>query len=136
MSTKAVQVYERVEALLAEGTEKADAFRQLATEFGQPVDSVRGAYYTGRKQASGDPTESKPRSRPARKRETTAEAAVTAAVTALENAIASINGELQDAQRRAEEAQGEYEALQATAGTKIEAIQAKIAMLSSEEAPA
>lgn len=135
MSTKAVQVYERVEALVTAGTEKADAFRQLATEFGQPVDSVRGAYYTGRKQASGDPAESKPRSRPARKRETTAEAAVASAVSALESAIESIESELQDAQRRAEEAQAEYKALKATAGTRIEAIQAKIVVLGTEEAP-
>jgi hypothetical protein len=43
--TKAQQVYERVEALIASGVKKADAFKQVADEVGQPVNSVRGAYY-------------------------------------------------------------------------------------------
>ncbi len=43
--TKAQEVYERVEALVASGVKKADAFRQLADELGQPFNSVRGAYY-------------------------------------------------------------------------------------------
>ena len=43
--TKAQEVYERVEALMASGTRKADAFRQLADEYGQPMNSIRGAYY-------------------------------------------------------------------------------------------
>jgi len=43
--TKAQEVYERVEALVASGVRKADAFRQVAEEFGQPFNSMRGAYY-------------------------------------------------------------------------------------------
>ena len=43
--TKAQEVYERVEALVADGARKADAFRQLAEEYGQPQNSIRGAYY-------------------------------------------------------------------------------------------
>ena len=43
--TKAQEVYERVEALVASGVSKADAFRQVADEYGQPFNSMRGAYY-------------------------------------------------------------------------------------------
>ena len=35
--TKAQQIYERINALVADGVAKADAFRQLADEYGQPV---------------------------------------------------------------------------------------------------
>ena len=45
MATKAEEVWDKVEALVASGTSKAEAFKQLAKEYGQPVDSVRGAYY-------------------------------------------------------------------------------------------
>ncbi len=43
--TKAQEVYERVEALVASGAKKADAFRQVAEEYGQPFASMRCAYY-------------------------------------------------------------------------------------------
>ena len=43
--TKAQEVYDRVEALVASGVRKADAFRQVAEELGQPFNSMRGAYY-------------------------------------------------------------------------------------------
>ena len=43
--TKAQQTYERINALVSGGMQKAAAFKQLAEEYGQPVDSVRGAYY-------------------------------------------------------------------------------------------
>ena len=43
--TKAQQTFERINALVESGKTKADSFKQLAEEYGQPVDSVRGAYY-------------------------------------------------------------------------------------------
>ena len=43
--TKAQEVWERVEAVVASGVRKADAFRQVAEEYGQPFNSIRGAYY-------------------------------------------------------------------------------------------
>ena len=43
--TKAQEVYERTEALVASGVKKADAFRTLAEEYGKDFNSIRGAYY-------------------------------------------------------------------------------------------
>ena len=44
--TKAQQVYEEIEAMTATGeVKKAEAFKTLAEQYGQPVDSLRGAYY-------------------------------------------------------------------------------------------
>lgn len=51
--TKAQQVYERVEKLVAEGSSRPDAFKQLARELGIQVNSVRGSYYSGRPDAAG-----------------------------------------------------------------------------------
>ena len=62
--TKAQEVYEKVEALVASGMKKADAFRQAADEFDQPFNSIRGAYYTHTRTLGGTP------SRPRGKRET------------------------------------------------------------------
>ena len=43
--TKAAQIHERIEAAVASGTPKADAFRELADDSGSPPKSVQGAYY-------------------------------------------------------------------------------------------
>ena len=130
--TKAQQTYERIEALVASGTGRPQAIKQLAAEYGQSVDSVRGAYYTGRKQASGETTA--PRStRPRKQRETTEQDAVGWAVTTLENAIGAIETEVDEARVRAEEAQREYDALSTAAPKRIEVIRAKIAVLADAE---
>jgi len=129
--TKAQQTYERVEALVAGGIARADAFKQLATEYGQPVDSIRGAYYTGRKQANGET--GTPRSRRSRRRETTEQDAIEAAIATLENSIEDIETEVEAAHERAEEARAEHEAMAAAAGPRIEKIRAKIAALGPEE---
>lgn len=129
--TKAQQTYERVEALVAGGMTRADAFKQLATEYGQPVDSIRGAYYTGRKQANGETGPS--RSRRSRRRETTEQDAIQAAIATLENSIEDIETEVEAARERAEEARAEHEAMAAAAGPRIEKIRAKVAALSLEE---
>lgn len=129
--TKAQEVYERVEALVAEGTSRPDAFKQLAEELSYKLDSVRGAYYTGRLQATGEA--GTPRSRRPRKRETTEADAVAAAVATLEQAIASIEREVETSAERAREARAEHEALKAASGPRIEAIRAKIAVLSASE---
>ncbi len=122
--TKAQQVYERVEALVGEGSTKADAYVQVAEEFGLRPNSVRGAYYQHTRKLRGG----KPRSR---KRETTTEDAVASAVATLEEAVESIDSEIEAAKERADEAQREYEALDASATDRKQAIQAKIDALSS-----
>lgn len=134
MATKAQQTYERVNALVDGGIAKAEAFKQLAEEYGQPVDSVRGAYYGHkRSQERGDEPGTGERGRAtarrSRKRETTTEDAVASAVATLHSAIDSIELELEIARERAEEATAEYEAMKAATGGRIDEIRAKIAVL-------
>lgn len=120
--TKAQQVYERIDALVEAGTKKADAFRQLADELGQPVKSVQGAYYQHSRKANGGSTNP-------RKRETTTTDAVGQAVIVLEKAIAAIDIEVKTAGSRADEAKAEYEALMSSAADRKKAITAKIQAL-------
>ncbi|UUY01812.1 hypothetical protein LRS13_13870 [Svornostia abyssi] len=120
--TKAQEVFEKVEALIASGSSKADAFKKLAEEYGQPVNSIRGAYYTHSRQGD-EPGSTKPRR--TRRRETTAEDALNDAREALDRAMESIDREVEAARLRAEEAQAEYEALRDSAEAKKEAIAAK-----------
>ena len=136
MSTKAQQTYERVNALVEGGMQKADAFRQLAEEYQQPVDSLRGAFYGHKRvlERGDEPGQGRSRTsgRRSRKRETTTEDAVASAVATLRGAIDSIESELETARERAEEARAEYEAMQAASGGRIEEIRAKIAVLDPE----
>jgi chromosome segregation ATPase len=117
--TKADQTRERIDALVAGGLKKADAFRQLSEELGQPVKSLQGAYYSATRKANGGSTR-------ARKRETTTADALAQATTVLEKAIESIDAEIQAAKTRADEAKSEYEALKSSASERKQAIQAKI----------
>lgn len=121
--TKAEEVFTRVQALVAAGTSKADAFKQLASEYGQPTNSVRGAYYQHSRVASGG-TASRPR-----RRETTADDAVADARKALERAIESVDREVEEAKIRADEATAEHAALKASAKQRTDAIAAKLEAL-------
>lgn len=136
MSTKAEQTYERINALVEGGMQKAAAFKQLAAEYDQPVDSVRGAYYGHKRvlERGDEPGEGRSRAsgRRSRKRETTTQDAVASAVATLRGAIDSIESELETARERAEEATAEYESMQAAVGGRIEEIRAKIAVLDPE----
>lgn len=125
--TRAQETYERVAALEARGVEKAEAFRQLAEEYGQPVNSVRGAYYTGRREAEGGSGPSRPRR--SRKRETTAEDAIETAIGTMLHSIENIKSEVIAARERAREAIAEHRALSDAAGPRIAEIEAKIALL-------
>jgi len=69
--TKAQEIQQRVDALIAAGTPRADAFKQLAGELGIKLDSVRGAYYTAVKASGGEGRPSR-----TRRRETTPEDAL------------------------------------------------------------
>lgn len=136
VTTKAQQTYERINALVDGGMQKAAAFKQLAAEYDQPVDSVRGAYYGHKRvlERGDEPGEGRSRTsaRRSRKRETTTEDAVASAVATLRRAIDSIDVELEAARERAEEASAEYEAIKGAAGGRIEEIRAKIAVLDPE----
>lgn len=120
--TKAQEVFEKIEAMIASGTPKADAFKELAKTYGQPVNSVRGSYYAHHKRLHGGST------RP-RKRETTPADAVEDAKAVLLRSIERIDSEIEAAKARAEEAQAEYKAMRSSATERREAIEAKIAAL-------
>ena len=117
--TKAQEVYERVEALVASGVRKADAFRQAAEEYGQPFNSIRGAYYAHTRTLTGTPARS-------RKRETTTADAVESATAVLTRAIEAIDAEIAHAKERAEQAKADYEHLRETAQERKQSIQTKI----------
>lgn len=121
-TTKAQEVYERTEALISSGTSKADAFKQLAEEYGLAHGSIRGFYYTWSKQVTGGT------GRP-RRRETTPEDAMADARAVLERAIEKVDQEVEVAEERATEAQAEYEALRDSAESRKEAISAHLASL-------
>ena len=120
--TKAQDVYDRVEALVASGVRKADAFRQVADEFEQPFNSMRGAYYAHTRTLGGSP------SRP-RKQAATNGDPIEQAMTVLTRAVESIDAEVADAKTRVDEAKTEYEHLRDTAAERKAAIQAKIDVL-------
>ena len=118
--TKAQEVYERAEALVASGVKKADAFRQLAEEYGQEFNSIRGAYYAHtRSLGGGSPKRSG-------KRPSTPVDPIESATNVLEKAIEAIDAEIGAAKARADEAKAEYDHLRETAGERKAAIAAKI----------
>jgi hypothetical protein len=121
--TKAEEVHRRVEELIASGVPKAEAFKRLAAEYGQPVNSIRGSYYQfsrrGNEEAGNGPKRT-------RRRETTPEDALADARAALERALQAIDREVTAAEERAEEAKREYEALKASAQERKDAIRARL----------
>ena len=118
--TKAQEVYERVEALVASGSRKADAFRQVAEEFEQPFNSMRGAYYAHTRTLGGSPSPSR------NKRETATGDPIEQAMTVLTRAVESIDAEVAAAKARVDEAKTEHEHLRDTAAERKANIQAKI----------
>lgn len=118
--TKAQQVYERVEALVASGVKKADAFRQLAKEYGAEFNTIRGTYYAHtRSLGGGSPTRSG-------KRPSMPVDPIESATNVLEKAIEAIDAEVSAAKAVADEAKAEYDHLRETAGERKTAIAAKI----------
>ena len=120
--TKAQEVYEKVEALVASGVRKADAFRQVADELQQPFNSMRGAYYAHTRTLGGSP------SRP-RKQATTNGDPIEQATSVLTRAVESIDAEVAAAKTRVDEAKTEHEHLRDTAAERKAAIKAKIDVL-------
>ena len=117
--TKAQEVYEQVEALVAQGVKKADAFRQVAEETNTPFNSLRGAYYAHTRTLGGTP--SQPRKRAAGNGDP-----VEQAVRLLTTAVEAIDDEIAAAKERVDEAKAEYDLLRSTADERKAAIQAKI----------
>jgi flagellar motility protein MotE (MotC chaperone) len=119
--TKAEEVFRKVEQLVAGGKTKAEAFKQLAGEYGQPVNSIRGSYY---QHTRGGSKGSKPR-----RRETTPEDALADARAALERAIESVDREVATAKERADEAKREYEDMKSSAAERKQAINERLEAL-------
>jgi hypothetical protein len=124
--TKAQEIYDAVEKRIAAGTDKADAFKQLAEETGRPYDSVRGSYYSHKKRIEGGDSTKPSRTR---RRETTPDDALADARAALERAIEAIDREVEAAKSRADEAKAEYDALKASAGERKKAITERLEAL-------
>jgi hypothetical protein len=121
--TKAQEVYEKINALMDSGVSRAEAFKRLSHEYGQPVSSLRGSYYRVARGADGSG-----KSRP-RRRETTPEDALADARAALERSIASIDREVETAEERAIEAAAEAKALKASAAERKQAITERLEAL-------
>jgi len=117
--TKAEEVHQRVDALVAQGVTKAEAFRQLAEEYGQPVKSLQGAYYQHARKGNGGKGRS-------RTRETTPADALESAKAVFVRALEAIDDEIVTAKERIDEAKAEHEALKASADERKQAIQAKL----------
>lgn len=121
--SKAQDIYDRVEAVAAEGHSKKEAHVIVAKEFGMKPSSVRGAVYQARK-ANGE-------AGPRRVRETTTEGAVASAKATLEGARKAIDEEVDAAKERADEATREYKALKESAEDRKAEITTKIEALSA-----
>jgi hypothetical protein len=124
MATKAQEIYERVQAMEAEGSGKTDAFKQIAKETGLKYDSVRGAYYSHKLKVEGGTKTSR-----TKRRETTPDDALADARTALERSIQSIDREVEVAKERAQEAAAEYEAIRGSAEERKTAIAERLESL-------
>lgn len=123
MPSKAEQVFERVEALVGSGMKKADAFRQVADELGQPANSIRGAYYTHTRTIGGTPGA-------ATKRRETVDP-VEQAAGVLRQALEVIDLEINQAKAQAETAAAHYKELRDSAATRKAQIEAKIEALTA-----
>jgi hypothetical protein len=121
MATKAEQIYGEINELVTSGVSKAIAFKRLAEEYSQPVDSIRGAYYGYKRKIEGGTTT--PRTR---RRETTPEDALADARASLERSIAAIDKEVEAAKARASEAAAEYEAIRGSAEERKKTIAARL----------
>jgi predicted nucleic acid-binding Zn-ribbon protein len=122
--TKAQEIYDKVNELVASGVEKSAAFRQLAEAADRPYDSIRGSYYSYKKKVEGG--ESRPRTR---RRETTPEDALADARASLERSITAIDREVEVAEERATEATAEAKALKASAAERKKAITERLEAL-------
>lgn len=122
--SKAQEVFDKVEALVASGTKKADAFRQVADELGQPFNSIRGAYYTHTRSLGGTPG--------AKPKRATQVDPIEQAASLLREALDSIDHEVEAAKQRTEQSNAEYKELRDSAAMRKAVIKAKIEALTAE----
>jgi uncharacterized protein YoaH (UPF0181 family) len=121
--TKAQEVFEKVNTIMEGGMSRPDAFKQVASEYEQPVNSIRGSYYSYSRGTTGNG-----KGRP-RKRETTPEDALAKARAALERSIQDIDGEVDLASEQASELAAEAKALKESAAERKAAIAERLEAL-------
>lgn len=122
--TKAQEIYERVQKMITEGTDKSDAFKIIAEETKRPYDSIRGSYYSHKRKIEGGV-----RTPRTRRRETTPDDALADARSSLERSIEAIDREVETAKERATEAAAEYEAIRGSAKERKAAIAERLESL-------
>ncbi len=127
MASKAQEVYEEIQRRIASGTERAEAFKELAKETGRSADSLRGSFYGWKRKLDGG--ENPGRSPRTRRRQTSPEDALADARAALERAVESIDREVRIAQERAEVSASEYEEIRDSAEERKQAITARLEAL-------
>jgi hypothetical protein len=120
--TKAQEVYEKVNTLIDGGISRPDAFKQVASEYGQPVHSIRGSFYSYSRGAVGGSTRT-------RRRETTPEDALADARASLERSLDAIDREVEVASERATEAAAEAKDLKTSATERKAAITERLEAL-------
>jgi len=123
VSTKAQDIYARVEQVAAEGHSKQEAHEIVAKEFDMKPSSIRGATTIARRELG--------LTGPKRVRETTTEGAVASAVETLERARDAIDHEVEHAKERADEAKREYDELRSSASDRKGQIETKIEALTA-----
>jgi predicted nucleic acid-binding Zn-ribbon protein len=124
VATKAEQIYDRVNSMIEAGTERAEAFKQIAEAESRPIDSIRGSYYGHKRKLEGGAAPSR-----TRRRETTPEDALADARATLERSINAIDREVETAEARASEATEEAKALKASAKERKQAISERLEAL-------
>ncbi len=124
MASKAEQIWNEVNERVAAGATKPEAFAALAERYGQPVNSMRGAYYAHKRKLDGGSSRT-------RRRETSPADAVESAKTALRRGIEAIDREVEIARERAEAASAEATAMEESAPARKAEIESKIAALES-----
>jgi hypothetical protein len=116
--SKAQEIYERVEAVVAEQKiTKKEAQVIVGKEFDMKPSSIRGAEYQARKELGLVRN---------RVQETTPDNAVASAIATLEKARDGIDNEVDAAKERADEAKAEYDALKDSAPDRKAEIDSKI----------
>lgn len=113
--TRAQEVYEKVNQLMESGTERPEAFKQVAEQLGIQVNSVRGSYYSYSRAGGNGKSRT-------RRRQTLPEDALADARATLERSLDAIDREVEASEEGAREAAAEAKELKDSAAARKEAI--------------
>lgn len=119
-------VYNKLEALTAQGQSLADAVRAVAKETGKTENTVRALRYNQLRKLKGGASAG---ARRVRNAPVSAEAAVAEAKKLLSQAVGAVDRELESAKKELDAAKARYEALATSAEAKKADLQKKLAAL-------